>query len=402
MTNSPQKDKILIIDRCVDVVGGVERVICTIANELVGEYDIEILSEEKLVDESFFQYKKSIQKAYLYDRASGILCNKFQEGLLQSLNELFIKTMIKLTRRHRIRKFLKSHADVKTIVFGRTTIALHFLPIIKKLNFPAKVIVRDAIHLLYLSPRKQKKILKFFPGLVDTFIVSSKESKRAYEELFHGANIKIVKIYNPLAIQPRQEWDFKNKQLVAIGRLDDAQKGFDVLLPAFKIVQQKHPDWKLTIYGGGKEAKNLKGHIGKYNLKNTELRNFTPDVVKTFDHTSIFVFPSRYEGYANTLVEALACGIPSVTFDWLMGADEIIQNNKNGIIIPLQNRFAYYKGSINASDITNLANVLCYLIEHKTTAERFAQNAPKIIKSRSKNKVIAEWKRLIQNQSTQE
>lgn len=257
MKNNQQKNKILIIDRCVDVVGGVERVICTIANNLVDEYDIEILNEEKLVNKSFFHYNSQIKKNYLYNRTSGLLHNSTQNSFLSCLNEFRIKLTIKLTRRYKIHSFLKAHANIKAIIFGRTTIALHFLPLIKKLNISTNVIVRDAIHIAYLSQHKRKKMLKFFPGTVDTFIISSDESKKEYEKLFEKNSLHIVKIYNPLAIKPKQVWNFDNKTITAIGRLDDTQKGFDALLPAFKLIEQKHPDWRLIIYGKGRAEKDL-------------------------------------------------------------------------------------------------------------------------------------------------
>lgn len=392
-----KKDKILIIDHCVNLVGGIERVICTIANGLTEDYDIEVLSTEKLVNKSFFHYDKRVKKTFLYDRTSGILHNSTKTGIFQRPNEILIKALIKTNRKQKIRAFLKSHENVKTIVFGRIEIALQFLPSIKKLKIPSNIIVRDAMHPLYLPAKKQKKVLKFFPDTVNTLIVSSDESKKAYTDFFNQSNINIVKIYNPLAIKPKQKWVFKNKTITAIGRLDDAQKGFDMLLPAFKIIQQKHPDWTLNIYGGGRKEGYLKNIIQKYQLKNVKIKNFTQDIVETFNQTAIFAFPSRYEGYANTLVEALACGVPSVTFNWLMGADEIIKNNENGMIIPLQNRKKYANGQENTKDVKNLADGICYLIENEDIARRFAVNAPKITKNRSKDKILNEWKKLIEN-----
>ena len=91
-------------------------------------------------------------------------------------------------------------------------------------------------------------LLKFFPKKVDTFIVSSEESKNGYQKFFYFFYINMVKIYNPLAIDLNkvEKYSFDNKEILSVGRFD-VQKGFENLIKAFSIVVKKHKDGYINI-----------------------------------------------------------------------------------------------------------------------------------------------------------
>lgn len=396
--NRNGKKRVLFIDQCVDLVGGVERIICTLSNELSKEYEIHVLSETKLVKKSFFKYSPRVKNYYLFDRTRQPLLHDQTQGsfFIYKIAELAKRSFIALARPSRINEFFTEHSHYDVVIFGRTTIATHFLSSIAQLDNRPRVIVRDAIHLRYMRPKERRAVLRYFPNLVNTFIVSSDESLREYKSFFGDATMNIVKIYNPLSISPKSSWSPKHKTITAIGRIDDDQKGFSVLIPAMSKINDIHPDWKLVIYGSGNDKAKIENLLGKYNNNNIELREYTDDVVKVFRDTSIFAFPSRYEGYANTLVEALACGVPSVTFNWLCGADEIVKDMKNGIIVKLQNREDYFNGGIDAADINNFADSICYLIKNEEITANMSKQAKKIASSRNRNRIIKEWKKVIE------
>ena len=106
---------------------------------------------------------------------------------------------------------------------------------------------------------------------------------------------------------------------------------------------------------------------------------------------------SRYEGYANSLVEALACGIPSISYDWLTGPDEIIKNNVNGLIVNVENRIKFLSGEVNSHDINELAKAIIHLIENQDVCKKLSENSIKIVESSDKNKIIAEWEKIIRS-----
>ena len=134
-----------------------------------------------------------------------------------------------------------------------------------------------------------------------------------------------------------------------------------------------------------------------YILKdNIYLIKHNEDIVMELSKSSIFVMPSRYEGYANALVEALACGIPSITYNWLLGAEEIVENHKNGVIVELSNRFDYADGKDDFKDVENLAQSMELLMNNEEMCNKMSLNAQKIINSREKNVIIPQWIELIE------
>ena len=90
------------------------------------------------------------------------------------------------------------------------------------------------------------------------------------------------------------------------------------------------------------------------------------------------------------LVEALACGIPSISFNWLTGVEEII-NKENGIIVNLKDRYRYYKGIDNAEDIENLSQAMKKLIRDPQLCENMSEKAVEIEKTRNIETILQKW-----------
>ena len=238
-------------------------------------------------------------------------------------------------------------------------------------------------------------MITYFPKMVNKFIVSSEESIKAYKKFFKNNEIDIIKIYNPLGIEPISKYDFSAKTIISIGRLDK-QKGFENLINAFKLVHELHPDWNLKIYGNGNYEQVLEKEIQKIEAKEyIEILPPIKNVVQVLNASSIFVLPSRYEGYANILVEAMACGIPCISYNWLMGVEEIITDNIDGFIVKLQDRKKYFYGNVLEEDIKNLADKIIYAIENEDTCSNIGKEAEKIISTRKFETIIKEWMKII-------
>lgn len=383
--------KILIIDESINRIGGVERIISVLSNNLAKENSVDVVSEYKSSSEPFYKYSNNVSLKYLLDSRKFVTNNMKDKSLKYYFYRIIEKTLVYFSLNKKIKKIIRVFNDYDVIIFGRVFSALDFLRKIGKEKVNSKIIVRDAIHLRYYNNKIQKEIKELFPRFVDTFIVSSEESIETYKNFFGNEKIDLKKIYNPLGIEPINGYSFSNKTVISIGRLDD-QKGFENLIRAFSVVRNNHPDWKLQIYGSGLYEKYLNSVISENDLEEcVTICPPTKDVVSVFNNSSIFVLPSRYEGYANILVEALSCGMPSISFNWLMGAEEIIQNGKNGIIIPLSDREKYFNGIDSEEDAINLANTINYLIENKKICDTFSKNAIKIVKSRKIDYIIEKW-----------
>lgn len=381
--------KIYFIDESLDKMGGVERIINTLSNELVKKYDVELISLYKSNSEPYFKYNDSIKINYIYDK-SNLISKKYKKikpiyyfiRLIEKINEY---TTIKLGSK----KYAKKVTNKDIVIFGRVPTALEFLPHIHA----EKIIVREAVHLEY--HRNKNKIKKYFPRKVNLFILSSDENIKKYKE-FLGDTIKMIKIYNPLAITPKVINNINAKTIISVGRYD-THKGYDNLIRAFKIVCEKYPDWKLKIVGDGYYKSKMEKLIDDLNLNNNVLLvPATKEIVEELNKASIYVMASRFEGYANALVEAMSCGLSCISYDWLMGVNEIIEHEKNGLVVNLKDRYKYFKNlDIIEENINNLASTIIKVIENKNIREKFRREAPKIVESREKNKIIEKWVKII-------
>ena len=127
------------------------------------------------------------------------------------------------------------------------------------------------------------------------------------------------------------------KRLVAVGRLVP-QKGFDLLIGSFARIASKHPDWTLSIYGEGPDRDVLEAQIQKAGLEDRiALPGFHTEIDSALYRADLFVLSSRYEGYPNALLEALAAGCAVVATNCPGATAEILKQGKHGVLVPSEN-----------------------------------------------------------------
>jgi GalNAc-alpha-(1->4)-GalNAc-alpha-(1->3)-diNAcBac-PP-undecaprenol alpha-1,4-N-acetyl-D-galactosaminyltransferase len=168
------------------------------------------------------------------------------------------------------------------------------------------------------------------------------------------------------------------KRLVAVGRLA-RQKGFDRLIANFARLAPKHPDWSLLIYGEGKERGPLEAEIERLGLND---RIFLPGVRKdmhgVFGSADLFVLSSRYEGYPNVLLEALAAGCPVIATDCPGAVADILDQGRYGMLVP-------------SDDDDALALGLDRLMSDETLRASYAETAPGAVKDLEAGAVARRW-----------
>ena len=131
--------------------------------------------------------------------------------------------------------------------------------------------------------------------------------------------------------------DSEAHQLIAVGRLT-YQKGFDVLIKSFAKLAPKHSNWRLIIYGEGPERGVLEQlRADSAGADRIELPGTRKDLLAALPEGSLFVLPSRFEGYPNALLEALACGLPVVATSSQGGTAEILADGYYGKLVPPDN-----------------------------------------------------------------
>ena len=179
----------------------------------------------------------------------------------------------------------------------------------------------------FLTSFLRKKVYRYGKGIIAQTELAkeiiSKETK----------NLNIAVIQNPLKNIKLYPEIKKEKIILNIGRLNH-QKGQEYLLEIFS--DAKLHDWKLVILGSGellteleKKAKDLGIEEQVYFIGNVS------NVDEWFARSSIFSFTSLYEGFPNALAEAMAAGLPCISFDCDTGPRDLILNDNNGYLVPL-------------------------------------------------------------------
>ena len=168
-------------------------------------------------------------------------------------------------------------------------------------------------------------------------------------------------IYNPLSFFPNKTSDCNTKQVIAVGRYT-YQKGFDMLIESWKYVKEKHPDWVLKIYGGG-ERKSYFELRDRYGLEdNVFLEPSTDNIIDKYCESSIFVLSSRFEGFGMVITEAMACGLPAVSFTCPSGPKDIIKDGEDGLWVENGN-------------IKEMAEKISFLIENEGLRKEMGRKA---------------------------
>jgi glycosyltransferase involved in cell wall biosynthesis len=126
-------------------------------------------------------------------------------------------------------------------------------------------------------------------------------------------------------------------RVVALGRLS-REKGYDLLISAFSQVAGRFSSWRLQIYGDGDARPELEQLCQQLGLEDrVQLLGWISRPDDVLYGADLFVLPSRYEGFPNALLEAMACGLACVSFDCNSGPREIIRHDVDGILVPAEN-----------------------------------------------------------------
>lgn len=162
---------------------------------------------------------------------------------------------------------------------------------------------------------------------LDAFVVLTDEDRKAWGNV---PNIHVIP--NFITDIPSVQSSCQNKMVVAVGRYT-RQKGFDMLLKAWRKVEDVRQDWRLKIIGAGDSSEY--SHLAQeLQLKCVEFGGPVKDVNEVFGQSSIMAFSSRYEGFGMVLIEAMACGVPTVSFACPCGPSDIITDGNDGYLVP--------------------------------------------------------------------
>lgn len=206
-----------------------------------------------------------------------------------------------------------------------------------------------------------------------------------YEDLkkWNLENIKVI--YNFPFFVSEKKAELMSKKAISVGRLD-AQKGYDLLIDSWSKVVEKNPEWILEIFGEGRDFFELSKKIKKMKLeKKIILKGVTKDIEKEYLDSSLYIMTSRYEGLPLVLLEAVACGLPAVSFDCQSGPKDIIKDGITGFLV-------------ESYSIMELAKKINILIENQELRVEMGKKIREDVRMRfNKEKIMCEWKELFES-----
>ena len=205
-------------------------------------------------------------------------------------------------------------------------------------------------------------------GRLSALVALSKESSKWLSE--HTNARYVVTIPNPVtwplpAQMPIIEPPAKPSgqyRLLTVGRLSP-EKGYDLLIKAFSQLSPQFPNWQLVIVGDGPQRDELQTQITDADLTTqVVLPGRCGNLTSWYESADLYVLTSRFEGFPNTVVEAMSHGVPVVSFDCITGPSEIIRHNVDGVLVPPE-------------DIAALTSTLGQLMQDPVKREQLAKRA---------------------------
>ena len=214
---------------------------------------------------------------------------------------------------------------------------------------------------------------------LDRFVVLTEKDKEAWVELNN-----VCVIPNPLSFTSTRHSDLSEKRIIAVGRYCH-EKGYDLLLKAWGIVQNRTTDWRLEIFGEGDRTQyeemvdtlNLDRHRCILNGRSSKIQD-------EFLNSSLSVCSSKFEGFGLVITEAMACGLPVVSFDCPWGPRAIISDGEDGILVENGN-------------VDKLAETIVLMIQNPERRKAMADKAIENVQRFRIDQIAGQWKSLFES-----
>jgi glycosyltransferase involved in cell wall biosynthesis len=365
-------------------MGGVDRILTTKANYLAEQpgYEVFLITDSQCGQPFTFPLSNKVKhidlalnfgKQYTYNLPRRFFyyltrMRTYKNRLEQLLTELHPD--ITLSTLGREMDFLSTLRD-GSVKVGETHIAKYFC---RNFHLMEK---RGGIHRLMAKywRRKQEAAVR----KLDALVVLTKKDAESWRSVKES-----VIIPNPITLQPAAPCNYTAKRILSVGRLTE-QKGYDLLIQAWTEVVKVYPDWHLTVYGEGEEHDALLLQIQAQGVeKSFTLHAPAERIEEEMARHSIFVLSSRFEGFGLVLVEAMTCGLPVVSYDCPHGPRDIIDHEKDGLLV--------LNGDTHA-----LARAMMRLMKDADLRQQMGMQGQKDVQRYAIDAVMAQWMQLFES-----
>jgi glycosyltransferase involved in cell wall biosynthesis len=335
-------------------MGGTIRANLNLARHLAAAgYEVEIISVGQTRQEPFFgSFPAGVKVAALEDRRRGARRRPLQK-LLRARSSVFMPAA------DRTAKGFSLWIDV--VLVRRLRRRCGFLiatrpglnMVAAALSPPGLILIgEEQMNLGHHAPELRRAMPRLYPRL-DALAVLTERDRESYAALLDGG-VRTVRIPNTVRDMGPARADLDAPIALAAGRLN-SQKGYDMLIPAWATVAERHPDWRLCICGEGKDRGKLEGLIAEHGLeRQVTLEGPAADLGARMERSSLFILSSRTEGLPLVLLEAMSKGMAVVSFDCPTGPADLIDDHRNGLLIPPRDVAALAAGIIEMIDDAQL------------------------------------------------
>ena len=357
--------KICFVNYDMTVTGGVEQVTTSLANAFCNDYEVYI----------FAIFGKDGKVPYHLDKRIHYHAElKWDCRIRRRITRCF----------HPFKAYIKMN-QIDIVFLMENHPALTVSPV--RFFTRAKFVFCDHGALINEAEKRDITLFRFWAALISHRTVTLTEQNRQdYIKKFHIRPKKIQSIYNwiaPEVLECRQEYDRMSKKIITVGRFSE-EKGYDMLVEVANRVLTVHPDWEWHLYGTGDTLEDIQDKVEKCHLTSQVIfKGNVQQVYRQFKEYAFLVLTSYREGLPLVLLEAKACGLPMVSFDVMTGPREIIEEGKDGYLIP-------------PYDLDKMAQRIEELILDEEKRAAFSSCTQEGIELFEKEQIYRQWQALIE------
>lgn len=341
--------------------GGASKMLCFVAESLAMRgYQVHIINRKSTMDIS--GYERKVLDRIQISRLSKV--GRFQE----------VQQIVSIAK--------KFHAD---IIIGFTQIPNMYAKIAGSiLRIPSIMSERGDPARMGVGIGTKNRIALEIINRSSGGVFQTEGAKSFYGK---GLQKRGVVIPNPIFVKgelPDVKQNQRRKTIVSVGRLDNFQKRYDVMLKAFALFSEKHPEYVLKLYGRGSDEEKIREWVNDMGLVGkVRFMGLSTQPMQDIAYDGIFLITSDFEGISNSLLEAMAVGLPCVSTDHTPGgARLLIADHKNGLLVPVE-------------DIQKLAEALCEFADNPVLAENCGRQARDVLFRFAPERIIDQWEEYI-------
>lgn len=222
----------------------------------------------------------------------------------------------------------------------------------------------------------------------DLFLVLSPSYIEEFKRFTGVSDDRYLQVLtNPITVEHNgYEYAFneKQKEIIYVGRLDFVQKRVYRVIDTWNYLEERFPDWRLTIVGDGEDRENLENHVKYLGLKRVSFEGFQKPI-DYYKRASILLLTSDFEGFPLVLAECMSFGVIPAVYNSYSAVCDIIDDGKDGIVLP------YHKNGYQAEEA---AGMIVNIMKDDGKREQMALAAIKKSKEYSVEKIYSEWEKV--------